>query len=304
MFKYFLNAFKVTNDNIILTTPLVLFLLVFSIYIGVAKSAPSNAASAILLLITTLFMLSAFFAGWLFMVKRAVDLSKMEFIIDEDRAKASFALLREIPIGVGEYFFSFIGALVLYAGLFFLIIYAGYQIGMHAIGNPGINFVQLKIAMSSPVAMKTLVATMSKQQLIKLNEWNLLIIALLSIFSFITMFWPVQIILKNKNAFIAFFQSLAFLFKNFLGSIVLFIYLSVINFLISLVNAFAVINPIIYFFSMLLYFYFIVYIVVLVFLYYDSEQNRMLEQKAQSNSDSGTDGSGQEQSCDSQSEGD
>lgn len=304
MFRYFLNAFKITNDNIILTTPLVLFLLLFSIYLGVAKSAPSNLASSVLLLVTTLFMLSAFFAGWLFMVKKAVDLSKAEFIIDEDRAKASFALLREIPIGVGEYFFSFIGALVLYTAFFFLTIFAVYQIGIHLIGNAGVNFVQLKIAMTSPVAMKALILSMNKEQLIKLNEWNILIIIFMSIFSFITMFWPVQIIFKNKNAFFAFFNSLKFLFKNFLGSVTLFIYLSLINFFISMVNAFAAINPIVYFFSMLLYFYFIVYIVVLVFLYYDSEQNKKLTQEAPSNSDSGPDGIGQEQSGDSEGEGD
>lgn len=304
MFRYFLNAFKITNDNIILTTPLVLFLLLFSIYLGVAKSAPSNLASSVLLLVTTVFMLSAFFAGWLYMVKKAIDLSKTEFIIDEDRAKASFGIIKEFPVGIGEYFFSFIGALVLYSALFFLTIFIVYQIGMHLIGNAGVNFVQLKIAMTSPAAMKALVSSMTKEQLIKLNEWNILIITFMSVFSFITMFWPAQIVLKDKNAFFAFFNSLKFLFKNFFGSIVLFIYLSLINFFISLVNAFATINPIVYFFSMLLYFYFIVYIVVLVFLYYDSEQNKKLTQEAQSNSNSGPDSSGQESISDSESEGD
>lgn len=297
MIKYFLKAFKITNENIILTTPLVLFLFLLSIYLGIAKSAPETLPAAILLLITTLFMFAAFFAGWLFMVRKAIELNKQEFVADEEKAKASFNLIREIPLGIGEYFFPFIGGLILYVLLMILLSFVGYEIGLHFIGKIGIGLLELKVALNSPTAMKTLISSLSSAELSRLNAWNLLILSIMTIFSFITMFWGANLVMKNKNPFISFFQALSFTFKNFLTSLILFIYISVVNFIVSLINAFSTINPIVYFISMLIYFYFVVYIVVLIFLYYDSENNKPIEEKTESNSDSGADSVGENEPC-------
>lgn len=322
MIKYFGRAFKITNENIILTTPLVLFLLLLSIYLGVAQNAPANAFSAILLLITILLMVAAFFAGWLYMVKKAIELNKREFIIDEDKAKASFNLIKEVPVGIGEYFFPIIGALVLYSGFFLLVFFIAFQIGMHFIGNVGVDLAEIKVALGSTAALKSLVSSLSTEQLTKLNTWNFLFMGVMGVYSFITMFWSAQIIMKNKNPFVSFFQSVKFTFQNFLGSVVLFAYISVINFGISLLNAFSVVNQIVYFVSMLVYFYFVVYVVVLVFLYYDSENNKRLNQgiekqiegtveggqecncASEDNCDCGSNGVGEEQSGDSDSKKD
>lgn len=304
MIKYFSKAFKITNENIILTTPLVLFLLLLSIYLGIAKNAPETLASAILLIITIWFMFSAFHAGWFFMVKKAIDLNKKEFIIEEDKAKASFALIKEVPVGIGEYFLSFAGWQILYLGLLLLLLFIGYQIGLHFIGKIGLDLEQVKLAFSSPETMKAMVTSLTKTQLIKLNEWYLLLMATLTVFSFIPMFWPAQIIMKNKNPFIAFFQSLYFLFKNFWASIILFIYILFINFFVFLISFIAQINVILYFLSILISFYFFVYVVVLVFLYYDSEQDKMCAEKTESSCNCGPDSSGEESVGDTKSEGD
>lgn len=295
MIRYFKTAFKITNDNIILATPMILFLFVFSIYINAAQNAPENIPSFILLGTTTLFMLAAFFAGWFYMVKKAVELDSKEFIIDEDRAKASFGLLKELPVGVGEYFFSFLGALILYSAIFALISIAAYEIGIHLIGKVGISLTALKAALSSTVALKSLVATLTPEQIAKINAWNLLFLITMTIFSFITLFWAAQITSNTKNPVVAYAKSISFTFKNFLESLIVFVYISFINFAVSLINAFAMANPITYFVSMLIYFYFIVYVVVLIFLYHD----RKNQPKAQDFSNSGSDSNGQEQSGDS-----
>lgn len=307
MIKYFQKAFKITNENIILTTPLVFFLLLFSIYLGISQNAPANIISAILLLITILFMVSAFFAGWFFMVKRAIDLDKQEFIIDEDRAKASFNLIKEIPVGIGEYVLPFAGALILYTGLLFLLLFIGYQIGLHFIGNPGLNLNEMRSVTHSPDALKTFASSLSPEQLAKLKLWDFLFMGIMSVYYFITMFWPAQIIIKTKNPLVAFFKSLIFTFKNFISALILFVYISVINFIISLIVSYSTIKPITsfvtmlaYLVSMLLYFYFVVYVIVLIFLYYDSEAS----EKTKNNCDSGTDSIGQEQLCDTDSESD
>jgi len=299
MIKYFQKAFKITNDNIILTTPLVLFLFLLSIYMGVVQNAPASVTTSILLLATILFMVSAFFAGWFHMVKKAVDLDKKEFSADDEKAKASFGLLKEIPVGVGEYFFTFIGAVILYVGLILVLLFASYQLGLHFIGNVGIDIAHLRMAFTSSEAMKSLVTSMTSDQLIKLNAWNILFLAVTSVYSFLTMLWPAQIVTGTKNPFVALFKSIKALFKKPLSSIVLFLYVSFVNFVVSFINAFATMNPILYFVSMLLYFYFVVYVVVLVFLYYDRELKSKEEiftegDSAESNSDSGTDSVGQD----------
>lgn len=289
MIRYFKRAFKITNENIILATPLVLFLFLLSIYLEIAKNAPQNIQASVLLLFTILFMLSAFFAGWFYMVQRAIDLDKAEFIIDEDKSKASFNLIKEIPVGIGEYFLSFIGGFILYTALILLGAFCTYKIGLHFIGNIGITLDQLKAAFGSSEAMKALVTSMSAAELIKLNTWNMLFLGVSAFYSFITMFWAPQVIRYTKNPLIALLKAIRFILRKPLGSIILFIYISFINFMVSFVNAISAVNPILYFFSMLLYFYFIVYIIVLIFLYYDRE----IEEK-ENNSDSGSDSFGEE----------
>lgn len=268
MLKYFSKAFRITNENIILTTPLVLFLFLLSIYLGVIQNAPRTIFSGVLLLVTILFMISAFFAGWFFMVKRAIDLENLKFEEEEEKARASFNLLKEIPPGVGEFFIPFVIGTIFYSTLTILIFAAAYKFGNHFIGDVGLSQAQLKMLVTTPEAMKEIVSALSREQLAKLNLWNLMFLSVAIGYSFITMFWASEIVLRTKNVFLALFKSINFILRNFLNAIILFLYVSFVNFLISFINAIATINPILYFISMLAYFYFIVYIVVLIFLYY------------------------------------
>lgn len=302
MIRYFKQAFKITNDNIILTTPLVLFLLLTSIYFDFAQGAPKTIPSAMLLLITTLFMFSAFFSGWFFMTKKAVKLNEKEFMTDEDKAKASFNLIKEFPVGIGEYFFSFVGGLILYSAMFIAISYLAYHIGAHFIGKPELNIAEIKTLLNATALTKT---TMSAKQLTNILMWTSLLFIVTMFYSYITMFWAAQVVSGTKNPLIAFIKSLSFTFKNFLSTIILFVYINILSYLVSmLMNLMAMIPPKVYFISlitylaaMIIYFYFVVYSVVLIFLYYDKEAN-----KAKNYSDCGSDCIGQDCSCDSDSE--
>lgn len=321
MIKYFSRAFKITNFNIILTTPLVLFVILLSFYSGISQSIPRSLIAGALFVVTSLCMFAAFFAGWLFMVKKAIDLDKLEFIADEDRAKASLNLMREIPTGIGEYFISFVFGIILYIAAFIIMLLISFSLGMHFIGKVDLNLIAFKAALTSTVALKTFISHLTQEQLIKINSWYMLIFASMLFYSFITMFWAPEIIKKTKNPLRAFLNSIVFIFKNFLGVVILFIYINCINFLASLLmNIFIAIPvsiPFVAFtlslLSMIVYFYFFVYVIVLIFLYYDSETNRNFRientgsndsfEKTTDNSNSGTDSIGEEPSGDSNSEG-
>lgn len=302
MIKHFSRAFKITNENIILTTPLVFFLLLVSLYVGLAQNAPNNVPSAVLFLITLLFIASAFPAGWLYMVRKAVELDKKEFIIDEDKARASFGLLKEIPVGIGEYFLSFVAATLLNLLFIALIAFASYKLGLKFIGSVDLSTEQLKMLWGSPETIKTAITSMKMEQLIRLNAWYMLILSVSVVYSFITMFWNVQIVMKTKNAFFAFFESVRVIFKNFFSALALFLYLMFIYLIVYFLNAVSYVNPILYFVSMLIYFYSLVYIIVLLFLYYDREIKEKSD--VQNFGDSGADSFGEDESGDTDSQDD
>lgn len=299
MIKYFKRAFKITNENIILTTPLILFLFLLSIYLEVARNAPATLLSMILLMVTTLFMLSAFFAGWFNMVKKAIDLDKQQ-LPDEERAKASFGLLKELPAGLGEYFLPFVGGIILYFLLFMVLSLISYKIGAHFLGKIDLTQNELRMILNSSDA-KMLISSIPSAKLAKLEIWYLLFLAVMTIHYFITMFLAPEIVINSKNPVIALGRSIGFVFKNFLRVVVLFLYVNVVSFAASLaINGIMLLHFIPNFItalvSMLLYFYFIVYVIVLVFLYYDSETAEKIE-IGENNCNSGTDSIGQDGTC-------
>ena len=92
MLNLFKENIKITNDNIILATPLIVFMWLSSLYISYSKGAVNSLPLLILTGVTTLFMTSAFLAGWFYMVKKAIQLSKQVFVLDTDKAKATLNL--------------------------------------------------------------------------------------------------------------------------------------------------------------------------------------------------------------------
>ena len=87
MIKYFKKAFKLTNENLVLTVPFILFLLTILIYIGFAHTLIRNSATLLIYLVTIFAMIVAFLAGWLYMVQQAIELDKIDIPI-EDKSKA------------------------------------------------------------------------------------------------------------------------------------------------------------------------------------------------------------------------
>lgn len=297
MIKYFQRAFKITSENIILTTPLILFLFLLNIYLEVAKNAPANLLSMVLLLVTTLFMLAAFAAGWFYMVKKAVDIDKKEFLTNDERARASFGLLKELPTGIGEYFLSFIGGIMLYLILFMVLSLISYKIGTHFLGKIDLSQHELQTILNS-VDVKGAFAAIPNAKLAKLEIWYMIFLVVTTIHYFLTLFLAPAIVNGVKNSVIAFGKSLKFLFKNFLGTIILFLYVNLVSFVVSLfISAIMHLHFIPDFITalagMLIYFYFIVYVIVLVFLYYD----RKSDEKTEDYCDSGSDCLGQNGTC-------
>lgn len=279
MFKLYKNAFKLTNEGILLAIPLILFIWVVTIYLSFSRHFVDTMPEAISAFVTLLCMSAAFCAGWFYMVKKSIALSKKEFVIDEDRAKEILELIKKIPTGIGKYFLPFIGFSLLSILIFALLGGFLYKFGMHFIGSIDFTAAQVKGAMASPQDMKTFLDSLTDTQLYKLGSWNMLFMAGTTVLSFLLMLWIPEMLYQTKNPFMALFKSLKKLFVRFHKSIALFIYLTFLNIVISFANTFAIIHPLIYMAMMIIYFYFLVYVVVLIFSYYDDEFNNKQEKE-------------------------
>ncbi|MBO8430973.1 hypothetical protein IAC76_06250 [Spirochaetes bacterium] len=277
MFKLFKNAFRLTNEGILLAIPLILFLWLMTIYLTFAGSVVDTLPEALSALVTLLCMVGAFFAGWFYIVKKTLKIAKTEYVMDEDRAKALLSLMKQIPAGIGKYFVTFLGM-----SLFALLIFAlygalVYKFGLHFIGSIDFTPAQIKGAMASPQDMKAFLDSLTPEQIYALGSWNLLFMAATSLLSFLLMLWIPEIIYQTQNPVIALFKSLKKLFVKFPKALLLFVYITFLNIVISFANTFAVLHPIIYMILMTIYFYFLVYVVVLIFYYYDTEFNDVEE---------------------------
>lgn len=290
MIRYFFDALRITNNNIILATPLILFMLIVSIYSVILQTMSSSPVMYFLFLMTLGLMIAAFAAGWFYIVKKAIENDRISATKDE-KIKKSFDLMNLMVTGVGENFLSFLGALFLYVLILLTFLIFGSFIGVKLIGNLNFPIEQLKPALVSAEATQAFIQTLSAEDLLKLTKWKYLILIGGALFSFITLFWSVDIVKFNKNPFKALFNSNKFLWKNFFSTFLFYIMLFVFNFVVMLVTALLSMNNILYFISMLIYFYFMVYMVVLVFLYYDDNTEK------QDYSNNGSNGNGQDGIC-------
>ena len=271
MIKLLKTSVKTTNDSIILATPLILFMWLLGSYIAITKSAVNTLPLVILSFITTVFMVAAFSAGWFYMVKKSIQLSKQVFVLDADRAKATFNILKKMPSGIGKYFLSFLGMLFFASLVVSVTGFLVFKLGMILIGSLNLDPAQLKNVLSSTADMKTFLDSLSFEQLIKLNNWNLLFLGTTSVITFLFMLWIPEIVCQTRNPFLALFRAIKKTFKKFWSSLKLYIFISVLNLILSFISTFSLTNPLLYFVMLVIYFYFIVYIVVLLFTYYDNE---------------------------------
>ena len=267
MIKILKDAFKISSENIILATPLLVFLLLINIYLMVAKDAVKVLPSALLFFLTLLLMVSAFMSGWFYMIKSAIHNFKNKIPHKENE---TFKLMNEFPVGIADYIGSYIGLSIAFLILGDIVLVSIYYIGLNLIGSIGITPAQFISATEAPVAMQALLDSMTKTQLLKLNYWYFLIMFSLQIFSLVTMFWPDEILYSTKNPIKALFYAIKRIILK-PQSILLFILISILNVVMMIMNYISMFNPISYFVMTLVYFYFIVYIFVLLFLYYEEK---------------------------------
>lgn len=264
------QAFKVTKDNIILAQPLVLYLVVVSLTSAGLSRVPASPVFSVFFG-ANILLSTAFFAGWFYMCAKTVEHEKTEYKSPEEKSIASVKLIKNFFPGVGEYFLSVTSAILLYTGIFAIILYLAFKAGTHFIPNPYINFAKI-MAAQTPAQMQDYIMTLTPVQIKLLNLWFMYMGGVSFVYTFLTMFWFPALIFDTKNPFSAFWKNLKFIFKNFFGALGIVAYLYFMNFIVSAINAVSGVNIVLSIISLVVTFYFMTYCIVLIFLYYGEKR--------------------------------
>ncbi len=269
MLKLFRNNFKKTNDCIILATPLIIFLSILSWYFSYAVNTVDNIPKLIFAVVTILIMASGCLSAWLYMAKKTIQVADRVFVFDKDRGKALIELLISLPKGIGRLFLPMLSvitiALLIYGGVTALVT---FLISKY-IGTVDINLINSDNLLLSSQELINEINELTTREIIVINCWYILIYLITTILSFFGILWIPEIVYCEKNPFKALVFALKKLIITFPKTLFLFIYITVLSIIISIINTVLMFNPITYFIVLLLYYYFIVYIVVLLFRYYE-----------------------------------
>ena len=271
------KAFDITRDNIVTAQPLIVFLLIISLTtVGLAQQ--SNKIAFIIFFISNFLLTTAFLAGWFYMVKKTVLLSKVEYEKPEERTAASFDLLKDFFPCVSAYFVPvtvvFLIYVLLSAGIIYLV---GVEWGFGYLTSHNVHLTKIyQAALQSQQALEKYLYSMTFGQIQAINIWMMAVTFAAAVYSFLTLFWfPALFYMEKINflsPFTSFWKNIKFLFKNFLGALGIMCFLSILNFAVFMVNAVFSINIILSVIAFFIMFYFATYYIILIFLYYDTKQ--------------------------------
>ncbi len=268
MLKLFKDSLKKTNDCIILATPLIIFLSILGWYFTYATSSVDNIPKLILAIVTILIMASGFLSAWFYMAKKTLQLSDKVFIFDKDRAKAFWSLILSLPKGIGRLFLPFLGIISFSTIVSGCVITLITYLVTKYLGTVSIDFLDSSNIMISSKELIEEISELPQQEIIILNCWYLLVVCSMLIMQFLSLLWIPEVVYCEKNPFKALYFAIKKLFITFPSTITLFLYISFLSLIISILNTFLMFNPIAYFLVLVLHYYLIVYIVVLLFSYY------------------------------------
>ena len=181
------------------------------------------------------------------------------------------SLIKYFVSGVGEYFLPVLGTMIVMAVIGTILLVLATILGYKFIGNPNVSTTALSAAMTSVESMKNFLATLTMEQLIKINLWNLLLFFAVSFSYYIVLFYFPALFFKTKNPIKAFLYSQKDLYtRHFFKNIGFYLLIFILYITLSIFTTLGGANIVLHFIFTLVNFYFMVYFSVLIFNYYYS----------------------------------
>lgn len=268
--KYFIDAFKYTNNNFLLLSLLICSVFIVSMYMLISTIRGVNPIVTMLIVI---LVMAAVASGLFYTVKKEISCDEEKFSHDIKSVFSTFYT------GIGKYYLSFLGMFL----LFFLIATA-IIMGTFLLAN---NFIcdvsQLgidpnaffQIISTDNSSINTFLAELTPQQQSYFRAWNRLFFFSTHIFTFLLMLWIPEQIYTKKNLFVTLFNSVKKVVGDIPNLLCIFLTISFLNVVLTAFVLVPVHNQFLLFvfsiLSMIIPLYLLLYDFYTLFLYYQAK---------------------------------
>lgn len=268
--RYFIDAFKYTNNNMLLLSLLISAVFIVSMYVMVSTLRGVNPLWTMLIVI---LLMAAIASGFFYSVKKGISKNVDETSHD---IKTVFPMFYT---GIGKYYLSFLGMFFL-----FFLFATGIIMGTFLLANNLICDVSelgidpnafFQIIATDNNAINTFLTSLSQQQQAYFRAWNRLFFFSTHIFTFLLILWIPEQVYTKKNLFVTLFTSVKKVFKDIPTLLCIFLTISFLNVVLTVFVLIPVNNPVLLFIfsilSMIVPLYLLLYDFYTLFLYYQAK---------------------------------
>ena len=268
----FKKSFNIVKDNPFITLYFVLYLIVLFLIIPVMLAGRNLFISSILGVLI-LLLSCAFMAGWFGMIKTAT-VAYQEDRTPEEKLNEAIRLKNNFFCSVSNYILPVIAGFV---GLIALLYVQSY-ISDVLFGKIDYISAELSKFANDAEGFRNYLINMPKETWAVIFKKGIFTYLVCSFLPMLYLFWAASLYLNkqcSQNPFLALVNSIKAMFKKFFESILIFIFLIVLNFVLISVQGYYIENVVISFITMILRIYFAAYIIVLIFDLYEESQKDM-----------------------------
>lgn len=223
--RYFIDAFKYTNNNLLMLSLLITFVFVVSMYVLVSSTRGVN---PLLTMGIVILLMAAVASGFFYTIKKCISVKAGEFSHDVKNVFPAFYT------GVGKYYFTFLGMFFMFFVIATIVIMGTFMLANSLIcdvSELGIDpniFFQI-LSSTDTNAINTFIGSLSLDQQAYFRAWNRLFFFSTHLFTFLLMLWIPEQIYTKKNIFVTLFTSIKKVFKDIPNLLCIFLTISFLN---------------------------------------------------------------------------
>ena len=271
MYNAIKKSISIIIDNPILTLSFVIYLIFLTLLLPKIFIS-QNIIVFVLTIIVTLLLTSAFFAGWLQMVKTAISNSKKEERSEEEKIKEFIGIKNDFFAAIPVYILPVLGGIILYIVMFSLIVAFNIKFANHFIGSLDFLIEKLNSIPKDTQGLQAFLEALPQEEILIIWYWQILFLFTIGLFNFFMMFFASALYYPEKcttNPLSALKNSFLAIFKHPIKSFALYVFILLLGFIFKTMGVFFSTNVILYFIFMILAIYFWVFVFVLIFDYYE-----------------------------------
>lgn len=269
--RYFIDAFKYANNNLLLLSLLITVVFVVSMYILISTIRGVN---PIITMGIVILLMGAVASGLFYSIKKCITIKAEDFSHDIKNVFPTFYA------GIGKYYLSFLGMFFMFFVFATIVIMGTFMIANTLICDvselgidPNIFFQILSSTDTS--AINTFIASLSLEQQSYFRAWNRMFFFSTHIFTFLLMLWIPEQIYTKKNIFVTLFTSVKKVIKDIPNLLCIFLTMSFLNVILTAFVLIPVHNQLLLFIfsilSMIIPLYLLLYDFYTLFLYYQAK---------------------------------